>query len=78
MIGAPAVIASDAPPAPSAPAAPLPVGDWQFWVVTLLAIIAAGWLLRGVLPIPALRARLRRNKQAKRATLTIDGRTIGR
>ncbi len=72
MSDGPSVMARSAPPAP------LPVGDWQFWVVTVLAIIAAGWLLRGVLPIPALRARLRRNKQTKRATLTIDGQSVSR
>lgn len=75
-MGVPAAIAITAPPAPAVPARPLPVGDWQFWVVTLMAIIAAGWLLRGVLPIPALRARLRRKQQSKRATLTIDGRSL--
>lgn len=71
-----AVLPTTTPSAPSDPAAPLPVGDWQFWLVTALALIAAAWLLRGVLPIPSLRARLRRKKQTKRATLTIDGRSV--
>ena len=29
----------------------MPVGDWQFWVVSLVVLAAAGWLARGVLPV---------------------------
>ncbi|MBL8990617.1 MAG: hypothetical protein JNJ48_03450 [Phycisphaerae bacterium] len=52
----------------------MPVGDWQFWVVSLVVLLAAGWLLRGVLPIPVLSRRHRRARRERRATLTIGGR----
>lgn len=55
-----------------------PVEDWQFWVVTLAAILAAGWLLRSVLPIPWLRRRRLRRRTTSRATLTVGGKTISR
>ncbi|CAN5796026.1 hypothetical protein BH11PLA1_BH11PLA1_13030 [soil metagenome] len=50
----------------------LPLGDWQFWVVTGLALCAAGYLLRNVLPIPILSRRARRKRQEKKTTLTIS------
>jgi len=55
-----------------------PVGDWQFWVVTSAAAIAALWLLRNLLPIPWLRRRRRRKRGARRATLTVGGKTVSR
>jgi hypothetical protein len=51
-----------------------PVHDWQFWLVTALALGAAAWLLRGVLPIGSRRRRARRGQ--RRATLTVDGRAV--
>lgn len=53
----------------------LPLHDWQFWVVTLAALVAAGWLLRGVLP--GLRGRAKRRKQQHKATLTISAKSGG-
>jgi hypothetical protein len=54
----------------------LPVGDWQFWVVSVLALAAAAWVLRGVLPIPFLTARHRRKKRERRVNLTVGGKTV--
>lgn len=53
-----------------------PVDDWQFWVVTVAALGAAGWLLRGVwgLLIPSRR----RGRRAKRASLTVEGKSISK
>jgi hypothetical protein len=45
-----------------------PVDDWQFWVVTALALGAAAFLLRGLLP-----DRLRKKRRGNRTKLTIDG-----
>ena len=50
-----------------------PVGDWQFWVATVLAVLAAGYLLRKFVPWRALR---RRSAQQSRATLTIERRAM--
>lgn len=54
-----------------------PVRDWQFWVATLLALLAAGWLLRGVIPWRRILGRPAR-RRGKRATLTLDGVPIER
>ncbi len=50
-----------------------PIHDWEFWVATAIAVLAAAYLLRGVLPIPWLRARLKRKSQERRVTLTVEG-----
>ncbi|MFG0258755.1 MAG: hypothetical protein ACF8LK_00270 [Phycisphaerales bacterium JB041] len=50
-----------------------PVGDWQFWIVTTVAIVAAVWLLRRLLPRRLLGGRRTRGKPA---TLTIGGRAV--
>lgn len=51
-----------------------PVHDWQFWVVTALALGAMLFLLRPLLPGAKKRKAMRRG----RTTLTIDGRSVGR
>lgn len=53
-----------------------PIGDWQFWAVTVIALGALVWFLRGLLGavMPGRRAKRRRSK---RATLTIEGRPAG-
>lgn len=43
----------------------MPWGDWQFWVVTLIAALGLYALVRVVLP---------KRKATKRTTLTIEGR----
>ena len=54
-------------------AAAFPVHDWQFWAVTVVSVVAAAWLLKGVLPIPFLSKRAKAKKQSKRVTLTVGG-----
>lgn len=49
----------------------LPVSDWQFWVVTLLVLAAASYLVWQV--AGAVRARKRRGR---RATLTVGGKPV--
>ncbi len=60
---------------PSAPSSlgPFPVSDWEFWVATAIFLFAAAYLLRNILPIPWLRARLKRKSQERRVTLTVEG-----
>lgn len=53
-----------------------PVGDWQFWAVTIIAALALGWLLRGVLRAGLDRLRGRRGVRQRRATLTVKGRPL--
>lgn len=45
-----------------------PVSDWQFWVVSAIALVAAFVVIRTLVP--------RRKKRAKRATLTVEGRPV--
>lgn len=54
----------------------IPIGDWQFWITTALFLGAFVWLFRGVLPIPALRRRVRRKKQQRRVNLTVGGKAV--
>lgn len=53
----------------------LPVNDWQFWVVTLLAAVALFYVLREVVPDSFWPRRFRRKGQ-RRATLTLDGKPV--
>jgi hypothetical protein len=55
----------------------MPLGDWQFWAVTILALCAAGYLLRNVLPVPFFSKRSKRKKHESRATLTVGGKRVG-
>lgn len=48
-----------------------PITDWQFWVVSLIALLAAAYLLRAVLPIPWLSKRHQQRKRERRVPLTI-------
>lgn len=48
----------------------LPVNDWQFWVVTLVALLAAAYVLREVIPWPWKKPR------GKPTTLTIRGKSV--
>lgn len=48
-----------------------PIGDWQFWVVSAAALIAAWVVLRRVIPTPGKKRRARERK----ASLTVEGRT---
>ena len=53
----------------------LPVDNWQFWAVTALFVLAAAWLLRGVVPVPYLSRRHRRRKTERRVNLTVGGKS---
>jgi len=54
----------------------MPFGDWQFWVVTILALGALGYLLRNILPVPFFSKRAKRKKHESRATLTVGGKRV--
>ncbi len=54
-------------------ASAFPISDWQFWVVTAVFLLAATWLLKGVMPIPWLTKRAKRKKGTKHVSLTIGG-----
>lgn len=43
----------------------MPIGDWQFWLVTLMALAASALLVRSVWP---------RSKRGTRADLTVSAR----
>ena len=51
----------------------MPVGDWEFWLVTGVALAAGAWLLRGL--IPGIR---RKKRTQRRTTLTIGGKPVDR
>jgi hypothetical protein len=55
-----------------------PIDDWQFWVVTAAAAVAAGWLLRGVLRAIVPERYRRRRGRGRRATLTVGGKPVDR
>jgi predicted permease len=52
-----------------------PIGDWQFWVVTAAALVAALWLLRALVP---RRFRRRARRRGTRASLTVGGKAVDR
>ena len=47
----------------------MPLGDWQFWIVTGLAVVAVVFVVRPMLP-------RRRPRRGKRVDLTIEKRSI--
>lgn len=55
----------------------LPIGDWQFWVATFIAVLALWLVLRNLLPpgwLPFSRAK---GKETK-ASITIRGKPVDR
>tara|TARA_E500000318_G_scaffold5598_1_gene5688 strand:- start:12740 stop:12916 length:177 start_codon:yes stop_codon:yes gene_type:complete len=46
----------------------MPIGDWQFWVVTLIALVAVYALFRMFVP----------KKKGKRTSLTVSAKTKDR
>ncbi len=54
----------------------MPVHDWQFWVTTLVALMALGYLLRNVVPVPFFSKRAKRQKHERRATLTVSAAAV--
>lgn len=55
----------------SNPTASFPVGDWQFWVVTLVFLLAIAWLCWNVLPLRQIFGKGR--SAPKRTVLTVEG-----
>ncbi len=51
----------------------MPVDDWQFWVVSVLAVLALAYLLREVLP--ERWSPFKRKKRGKATTLTVKGKS---
>lgn len=54
-----------------------PVGDWQFWVATVLVLVAAVVAFRAVVPIGLITGRRHKGGQRKRVSLTIGGEKPG-
>ena len=50
----------------------VPWHDWQFWAVTLIALLALWWLARGLLPGAGKR------RGRTKATLTVRGKRVER
>jgi hypothetical protein len=51
----------------------VPWRDWQFWIVTVLAVGAVWYLLRNIVPVGRMFGRGKQAKgQSRRATLTIS------
>ncbi|MFN5943626.1 MAG: hypothetical protein ACK5ZG_12055 [Phycisphaerae bacterium] len=51
----------------------MPVHDWQFWVVTAIALVALVYLLRRVVPAGLLG----KKKPGTKTSLTIGGKAVG-
>lgn len=56
----------------------LPITDWQFWVATLIAILALRHVLKMIFPSGLPLSRKRRKGKQTRATLTVDRRPVDR
>ncbi len=54
----------------------MPLADWQFWAVTIVALAALTFLLRRTLP--RLAWWRKRRPPGRRATLTVRGRAVDR
>lgn len=55
----------------------MPIGDWQFWVVTVLAVLALAYLLREALPARISPFR-KRSKGSVKTSLTVGGKSVDR
>lgn len=55
-----------------------PIGDWQFWVATVVVALILGLVAWKVLPIAALRRRRRARAGRTKATLTIRGKPVSK
>lgn len=54
----------------------LPLDDWQFWVVSVIALAALVVVLRMVVPAPLIPRPFRRRDRGRRATLTVGGKPV--
>lgn len=55
----------------------MPVGDWQFWVVSVLALVALVAVVRMIVPPSMWPKRFRRKAKGKSTTLTVGGKPVG-
>ncbi|HMN95028.1 MAG TPA: hypothetical protein PKC43_00175 [Phycisphaerales bacterium] len=55
----------------------MPITDWQFWVATSIAAVAA-WLVLRPIARPLLRRGVRGRGRVRRTGLTIEGRPANR
>ncbi|GMV24922.1 MAG: hypothetical protein AMXMBFR58_09530 [Phycisphaerae bacterium] len=56
----------------------LPVHDWQFWVATVIALVALRHVLRMLFPSGIPIGKRRRKAAGTRATLTVDRKPVDR
>jgi hypothetical protein len=57
----------------------LPLTDWQFWVVTLVALGAAWMVLRAVVPESVWhKVGLKKKPKGRPASLTVEGKAVGK
>src|ERR1051326_9065515 len=55
----------------------LPIDDWQFWVVTVVALFAAWFVLRAVIPESWWgKIGLKRKPKGRAASLTVEGKAV--
>lgn len=53
----------------------MPTSDWQFWLVTLVALAAAVVVVRKLAP-PNWLPRMLRRPTGRKATLTVKGKSV--
>lgn len=57
----------------------MPTHDWQFWVATMIALGAGVVVVRMVVPAGVWSRVLgRRQTRGKRASLTVEGKSVGK
>lgn len=54
----------------------MPTHDWQFWVVSAVALAAAAWIIRSLARV--IYPRKSRRGRSSRATLTVAGKPVQR
>ncbi|MDE0888202.1 MAG: hypothetical protein OSA40_01950 [Phycisphaerales bacterium] len=63
----------------------MPINDWQFWFVSLLALVALAFVAKPLFPMKSRQARCggcpsnqtEDGETEKRASLTVDGKRVG-
>ena len=63
----------------------MPIDDWQFWIVSLLALVALGFVAKLLLPLKSRKVRCggcpsnqtKDGENEKRASLTVGGKRVG-
>lgn len=54
----------------------MPIGDWQFWVVTAIALVALWAVVRMIVPPSLWPKRFRGKAKGKATTLTVGGKPV--